>query len=171
MHFANRIAHALGGLEQGRDGEQAGLGVGRLDLVPEHAGHGLGDRQVARGLQHQHPIARLLQDRGLAERADVIDARAGARIGQEDQARIEQHGHAVGHRKDISAAKSAANPSSLSYRKPVSELMLWLTRTQRHGLPLARKSLEIRAPTSRSFSWNRSRKLGMPPAQSSSKRP
>ena len=40
---------------------------------------------------------RLLEHRGLAEGADLIDTGVGAGVGQEHQARVQQHGHAIGH--------------------------------------------------------------------------
>ncbi len=114
MQLAQRVAHAAGRLEQiGHRHEggspRAAFGAGGVDVFLEHAEHRLGDREVPRRLQHQHPIAGLLKHRGLAERADLVDARVRAGIGQEHQPRVQQHGHAIGHWSDAFETRTSTS--------------------------------------------------------------
>ncbi|MFM7649155.1 MAG: hypothetical protein ACKO50_14040 [Cyanobium sp.] len=60
--------------------------------------HRLGGGQVARRQQHEQPVGCRLEHMHLAVGGDVVHPRIGARIGGEYQARVQQKGHAVGHR-------------------------------------------------------------------------
>ena len=74
----------------------ASLAVGPL-IFRHLPSAGIADGEVAGHLQHQDAIARSLEDEGLAEAVDLIDARAGARVGQEDQPGVQHHADAVSH--------------------------------------------------------------------------
>ena len=54
--------------------------------------------EVAGRLEDEEPIRRRLDHVQLAVRADVVDARVGAGVGQEDERVLEPEGQAVGHR-------------------------------------------------------------------------
>jgi ABC-type dipeptide/oligopeptide/nickel transport system ATPase subunit len=76
-----------------------GLAIGRvfelLDL--QDLAHRLRDGQIARGEQDHEAVARLLVDDHLAKGADLVETGVGARVGQEDQSRIELDAYAIGH--------------------------------------------------------------------------
>src|SRR5690606_6991448 len=95
VHAAHGLAHAAGGfVHVGRRPE--GIGAVAVELG-QQVHHSLADRQVAGGQQHHDAVAGLLEDVQLAGNADLVHARVGARVGQENQARVQAGGYTVGH--------------------------------------------------------------------------
>jgi hypothetical protein len=77
MDFAKGITddardaeHVLGGVDAG------GL-VGVLGLFMQEVHHRLGDGEVARGHEHQHPVVGALEGCHLAKGVDLIDTGVG----------------------------------------------------------------------------------------------
>ena len=85
-----------GGIGQGPDGDQAGLGG--IHALAQQAGDRLAGGEIARRQQHDGAFPGDLEEHHLAERADVIDTGVGARVGQEHQAFVDLDSHAIRHR-------------------------------------------------------------------------
>jgi hypothetical protein len=66
-----------------------------LDL--QDLAHRLRDAQVAGRQQHHEAVARLLVHDHLAEGADVVQPRIGARVGQKDESGVEFDADAISH--------------------------------------------------------------------------
>ena len=104
-HVAHgRAQHARGVKHAGgvpdRDGFPVVVVGQLLDL--QDLAHRLRDAQVAGREQAHEAVARLLVDDHLAEGADLVQARVGARVGEEDHAGVELDGDAVSHDEAMS---------------------------------------------------------------------
>ena len=87
------VKHALGV----PDGDRfAAIGVFELLDLQDFADR-LGDREVARREQAHEAVARLLVDDHFPKGADLVQARVGARVGEEDEPGVEFDGDAVSH--------------------------------------------------------------------------
>ena len=96
-HLAQGIADMAGGLEEiGHVHQRRSLAVGP-DRFLQHRDERLRDRQVAGTQEHDGALAGLLEDRHLAEGADLVDAGVGARVGEENDALVEEHADAISH--------------------------------------------------------------------------
>ena len=86
---------AYGLADEGGGFVEAGEGEQLLPLC-QQADDTLGGGQVARALQHDHPVFPG-EEVQFAEGGDVIHPRIGARIGREHHAVLQAHGDTVGH--------------------------------------------------------------------------
>ena len=98
-HLADRIA------DDARDLEHAGRVPDADAVVVARLGDELADRlagcEIAGRHQRDDAVADPFVDRQLAERADVIDARVGPRVREEDEPFVEAHCYAVGHARSL----------------------------------------------------------------------
>jgi hypothetical protein len=98
MHFAQCLTNATCGFEHIGRGLQVQLAPGGTVLMfAQQRDHGLGDGEIAGALQHHDALARALEHGSLAEAVDLVDARTGAGVRQEDEPGVEQHADAVRH--------------------------------------------------------------------------
>ena len=80
-------------------------------------------------ISDQHALAGSLEDRDLAEGADLVDARVGARIAEEHEPGVEQHANAVRHCCD-------ADVATLTYH---AQLIARVRRRGVHRAPVPRR--------------------------------
>ncbi|MNV47799.1 hypothetical protein D3C71_1396760 [compost metagenome] len=136
MHMAHGGAQHAGGVEHAfgipdRDG-LAGFAVFDLFGLQDLA-HGLGDRQVSGRQQHHEAVPRFFIDHHLSERADLIEAGVGTRVGQENQPGVEFDGDAIRHERGgvveggepASLVRQTAQPVCEGHGCPGAELALY----------------------------------------------
>ena len=68
-----------------------------MNILVDQRDRGLGERKIAGAENADDAIARFLVDPHLAAHRDIIHARAGARVGQENRAGAAKHPEAIGH--------------------------------------------------------------------------
>lgn len=100
LDLAHRFTHQLGcAIERvaGHDALDFRVDLGALHRRPDVRHHALRDAEIARAHQGHDALARLLEHEHLAEARDVVDARIGARVRQQHEARLELEANAISH--------------------------------------------------------------------------